>query len=213
LWPDRTAFIIGGGPSISDTPLELIREYRVIGVNYAFALGDWVDVCWFGDARFYRKHRKEMLEFPGLIATCCPALYRTGQNGQQLPPPGVRVVRKSPARTIGVDADPRYVCWNKSSGASAINLAVHFGVSRIILLGFDMHQSADGRNNYHDAHDNRPAASVYERRFLPCFPRIKADLDELGVECLNATPGSSLHVFPKVDLRSWIVDARREGSL
>jgi len=213
LWPDRTVFVIGGGPSIADTPLDLIHDYRSIGVNYAFALGDWVDVCWFGDARFHRKHRKELLAFPGLIATCCPALYRKGERGVQVPPAGVRVIRKSPSRVIGIDSDPRFVCWNKNSGASAINLAVHFGASRIILLGFDMRQSVDGRNNYHSAHDSNPPATVYERRFLPVFPRIRADLDALGVECLNATPGTQLHEFPKVDLREWIEGERAKGTL
>jgi hypothetical protein len=49
MWKGQTVFIIGGGPSLNGTPLHLIHEHRVIGVNCAYMLGDWVDVCWFGD--------------------------------------------------------------------------------------------------------------------------------------------------------------------
>lgn len=49
IWRGQTVFIIGGGPSINDTPLHLLHGRRVIGVNNAYLLGPWVDVCWFGD--------------------------------------------------------------------------------------------------------------------------------------------------------------------
>ena len=49
IWKDQTAFILGGGPSLKDADLDLIHDRRVIGVNNAYQLGSWVDVCWFGD--------------------------------------------------------------------------------------------------------------------------------------------------------------------
>ena len=49
IWKGGTAYIIGGGPSVNDADLSLIHDRRVIGVNNAYSLGGWVDVCWFGD--------------------------------------------------------------------------------------------------------------------------------------------------------------------
>jgi len=49
IWKDGIAFILGGGPSLNDVDFDLIKNRRIIGVNNAYQLGDWVDVCWFGD--------------------------------------------------------------------------------------------------------------------------------------------------------------------
>ena len=49
MWNDKTVFVLGGGPSLNGTNLDLIRDERVIGANNAYQLGSWVDVCWFGD--------------------------------------------------------------------------------------------------------------------------------------------------------------------
>jgi hypothetical protein len=49
IWKNDTAFILGGGPSLSKVDFSLIEHRRVIGVNNAYQLGDWVDICWFGD--------------------------------------------------------------------------------------------------------------------------------------------------------------------
>ena len=49
IWKGQTVFILGGGPSLNEANLDLIHDRRVIGVNNAYQLGSWVDVCWFGD--------------------------------------------------------------------------------------------------------------------------------------------------------------------
>jgi hypothetical protein len=49
IWQNSTAFIIGGGPSIKDLDVTKIQNRRVIGTNNAYQMGDWVDICWFGD--------------------------------------------------------------------------------------------------------------------------------------------------------------------
>jgi hypothetical protein len=49
IWEDGAVFIIGGGTSINDIDFGPIQHYRFIGVNNAYKMGDWVDICWFGD--------------------------------------------------------------------------------------------------------------------------------------------------------------------
>ena len=50
VWNKQPAvFIVGGGPSINGTNLDLIKKYKVIGINNAYKMGGWVDICWFGD--------------------------------------------------------------------------------------------------------------------------------------------------------------------
>ena len=99
---------------------------------------------------------------------------------------------------FGIQRSPDRLAWNLNSGACAINLAVHFGVRRIILLGFDMH-SVDGQPNWHKEHGPRNKNFEPWPRYLQVFPAIAADLKALGIECINATPGSAIREFPIID--------------
>jgi len=206
IWPDATAYIIGGGPSVNSTNLELIKGKHVIGVNNAYLLGDWVDVCWFGDCRWFDWHKKNLKRFAGLKVTCCERCIRE---------PGINVLKRSTKRW-GIEKNPNAVSWNLSSGGSAINLAVHFGAKRIVLIGFDMKrvrvEVAPGKfadkANWHDDHP-APDKNPYER-FLRPFKIIRKDLEELGIECINATPGSALTLFPVMALEETFKDGANE---
>lgn len=193
LWPNSTVFILGGGPSLPrslEEGGEALRRQRIIGVNDAFRLGHWVDVCWSGDCRWYDWNKDDLLAFPGLRFTCCP------QTGCM--PGMIKIQRGKPK---GIETRPDRVAWNRNSGASAINLAVHFGAKRIVLLGFDMAMK-EGKHNWHTHHQHSPPEDIYQRWYLDPFREIKLDLDKIDVECLNATPGSALKVFRTVELRS-----------
>lgn len=182
IWPGGCCYILGGGPSLARVPIERLRRQRVIAVNNAYRLGSWIDVMFYGDCRWLDWHKDALLDFPGLKVTCCES---------HLGKPGIKVLRRvnSPGLALARDR----LCWNLSSGACAINLAVHFGVSKIILLGYDMRQ-VEGRNNWHKDHQIVPKVDAYAR-FLRPFPEIARSLERMGIECVNATPGSALDCF------------------
>jgi hypothetical protein len=179
--------VIGGGPSISSTPLELIHHLPVVAANNAFKLGPWVDAMFFGDCRWLEWHRKEMQEYEGIKTTTCDR-HRDKHK--------IKILKRVNNEPLTKSKDS--VAWNKSSGAACINLAVHLGAKRIILIGFDMKQ-IDGRSNYHDEHKTNSNDKVY-RRFKAPFPRLARALKELGIEVINATPGSALNSFPIMTL-------------
>lgn len=191
LWPDRTVFILGGGPSLAGVDVERLRGQRVIAVNNAFKLGRWIDVMYFGDCRWLKWHKEELAKWPGLKVTTCD--QHLSNLGLDL---NIKVVHKKASQT-GLFRDPTTLAWNLSSGACAINLATHFGAKRIILLGYDM-RKVDDRCNWHVEHPNAEKHNPYEK-FMGRFPAIAQDLSLMGVECVNATPGSALRVFPIVD--------------
>ncbi len=200
LWPDGECIILGGGPSLEEVDLSLLEGKRVIAVNNAYELGAW-DAMLFGDCSWpgltgvdKRPHKDMLLQWAGLKVHCC-------QGGEKLP--GVKTMPRAnpPKGSSGsICRNPRKLAWNLSSGACAINLAVHFGVKRIVLLGFDM-QAVESKHNWHmdHPHSDRAKFDPYER-FRKPFPDIARDLTELGVKCLNATPGSALTLFPVVSL-------------
>ena len=183
LWKGQSCFIIGGGPSLKEMDLTPIHKYNVIGVNDSFKLGSWVDICWFSDCRWAVWNHEALTEFPGKVITCARC------NCQH---PALQV-RRTEQR--GLSTNPEEVRMNRSSGASAINLAVHLGVKKIILLGFDM-QVRDGKHNWHTNHKHIPSPDIYIDRMIAPFDTIAIDAKKLGIEIINCTPDSALKVFP-----------------
>ena len=213
LWPDSTVFIIGGGPSVNSTDLSLIHSHRVIGVNNAY--GDpihdesgklvgmlpraWVDICWFGDNGWWNQHHEFMRKFPNLIASCAT------NNNIRYRVHRVKCVDRGKAG--GIEKEPWHISWNNCSGTAAINLAYHLGATRVVLIGYDMRvidpvwQGKDlvsGQKNYHSDHSENLHNPF--PRYLLKYPTVAKDAKELGLEILNATPGSAIKQFPFVRL-------------
>ena len=191
-------FILGGGVSLLREDLNLIKNKFIIGVNSAFKLGKWVDVCYFGDCRFYTWNKEELDEFSktNLVITTCDVL---GLNEHKY----IKVLRKSQAtKENPIDWRPDYLAWHSNSGASALALACKLGVKKIILIGFDM-KVVDGKHNWHNYHKVTPSNTVYNR-FKIHFEWIKEEADKKGIEIFNTCLDSALDVFPKISLEKLV---------
>lgn len=188
-FPCETVVILAGGPSLTKAQVDAVRgRARVIAVKDAVQLAPWADVLYACDAKWWR-HYGDTVGFAGpkyaleaAAAKWATVLRNAGELGLELDPTGLRTGR--------------------CSGYQAINLAVHLGAARIILLGYDAKPSADGRRNWFG---ERPrsywlALPAYDQRILQCWPTIVQPLAALGVDVLNATPGSALDIFPRVSL-------------
>lgn len=187
-WPGETVVCLGSGPSLTPADVDLCRgRARVIAVNDTFTLAPWADVLYACDASWWLSHpaansfagQKWSLDhhswadyrarFPDV-----QHLANTGPSGLELDPSGLRNGR--------------------NSGYQAINLAVHFGASRIVLLGYDMQAPADRPAHFFGDHRApRPPFNI----FLPHFPTLVAPLQALGVELVNATRETALTCFSR----------------
>jgi len=195
IWEGGTAFILGGGPSLL-SDLSCIHKERVVGVNQAFRLGSWVDVCYFGDCHFYSENLEDLRQFGGLIVSSC---QRDGRGWGF-----VRRVRRSKDKPFGIESKRSdSIAWNNNSGASAVNIAYWLGAKRIVLVGFDMHPEK-GRHNWHDLYPKRQRGFNPYPRHMICWPIIAKDAKQLGIEILNATPGSAIQDFPYIELNEAI---------
>ena len=202
MWSKRTVHLLGGGPS-----LRLINWNEVdvkgkcfIGINNSYGdpvydeqgrlvryVGrDWVQVLWFGDTCWYDWHRLWLRTFNGLRCHCVDRLADK---------PGFLYLQRGRVME-GLETTDGRVAWNRNSGASAINLAYHLGAARVVLYGFDM-RDVDGCSHWHNDHQSKRSSP--HARFLRCFPAIKRDAIRLGMEIVNATPGSAIQEFPFVE--------------
>lgn len=184
-WPGSTVVCLGGGPSLTAEDVEYVRDKaHVIAINDAFRLAPWADVLYACDAKWWFWHwEKGAREFAGLKYALDPSAKRF---------PGVQVLRKG-AET-GLTRDPAALCLGRNSGYQAINLAVHLGATRVILLGYDMH---GGHWFGHHPDQSGPPFNVCLQRFAT----LPTPLTDAGVEVINCTPKTALTVFPCQPLR------------
>ena len=156
-------------------------------------LGNWVDFIYFGDSAWYLVHREGLKRHPKISVSSHPRFSKPDARKEV----GLKYLARDGAKRFGISTKPGHVSWNGNSGASAINLAVHLGARRVLLLGFDM--KAEGQNtHWHGGHD--PRVNPPFKRHLLCFPYVQEDARRLGVEILNVCPDSAIDVFPKVRL-------------
>jgi hypothetical protein len=210
IWDGEVAFIIGGGPSVMKTSLTLIRERCVIGVNEAFFLGDWVDVCWFGDLKWFRWNKRRLLQEIRPIAHCC---NNTGALKYKM-------LFSYKRRHEGFCGEKDYnrVGWNGCSGNSAINFAYHLGSRKIVLIGFDMKVVGKAKN-YHKKHDEnycrenpskkqemdeKTAMEKYAEYKRAFNRRVVPAQGKFGFEIINCTPGSALNEVPVISLEEYL---------
>jgi len=189
FWKDKTVFIIGGGSSLKGFDWSLLHAKHVIGCNDAYQLGDWVDICCFGDSKWYRSHRGKLEMFKGLTVT-----WRDEFEDE----PDVMVLKGRP-RELALEPDR--IGWNTNTGALAINLAVKLGCTTIILLGFDMKLGNNGSSNWYKNLLDKPNEELF-KKFHKGFECLKAEMKKKvpDVQVLNANPDSNLNSFPKITL-------------
>lgn len=189
MWDGETVFIIGGGPSLKGADLSPLRGRRVIGVNDAYQLGDWVEVCYFGDRDWYQHHAGPLSFFNGMVVTDHPDCVEA---------PGVLGLQRM---NHGIYDAPQ-LGWLINSGASACNLAYILGAGKIVLVGFDMKKGPEGESNWHPNAINPIQGAELYKKFTVSFKIIRDVIVNIkGIPVINANPDSALPYFPKVPLQ------------
>ena len=194
LWRGRTVALLGGGPSLTQAQVDLLRgRCGVIAINNAYELAPWADLLYFCDEKWWRWHHEK----PGYKAFA--GIKVTLENP--------KVIAAEPAVKSVQNLGRNGLCefrhglhTGKNGGYQAIDLAVHLGAKRILLLGYDMRPAEDGRLQWHKGHPIKGNPRQYEEHMLPMFPSLVQPLAKRGVEVLNCTPKSALKVFPMVAL-------------
>lgn len=103
----------------------------------------------------------------------------------------------------GLCLAPPIICRGANSGFQALNLAVHLGARRIVLLGYDM-QRTGGLSHWHGDHGrglNNPSEhnfARWRRQFEEAAPTLAA----AGIEVVNCSRATALTCFPRMDLHA-----------
>jgi hypothetical protein len=189
-----TVLVTGSGPSLNQADVDYARAHvdLTIVVNSSYKFAPDATALYAADAKWWGWHKgclsshsvgtEKYPAFTGKLKYC---LSRTPWY------PEVQLLRRGTQH--GLMLDPGKVALGHNGVYQSINVAVHFGATRIVLLGVDM----KGRH-FHGEHPDRtvPPFSVCLARFAG----LVQPLADAGVEVVNCTPGSALKCFPMASL-------------
>lgn len=194
-WPGATCVVAGSGPSLTQQQADSCRAagIRAVAVNDAHRLLPWADVLYACDAAWWKEH-DGALDFKGERWSS-----HSEPRNEKLDTAkrwGLHLVHGAHAR--GFSLDQRRINYGQNSGFQAVNLALLFGATRVLLIGFDMHIKSGyhffGRHG-HTLRNTDPA------QFIKNFNMAATDLlAHPGIEIVNCSPGSALTCFPQMDL-------------
>ena len=191
-WIGDRCFIICSGASVN-AQRKLIPQLkgRIIAVKQAVTLRPDADVLWFGG--------ESMIE---LMLPLVPHFKGTymAVRGKSCPGLDAKRVGRHKDHTTLSD-DPTMVC-GYDTGTSAINLAYHFGVSEVVMLGYDM---TGGRWFEKEIHHPMPVIpeSHFSGHMAPLTALAK-DCERKGLKVWNASPISHVKGFEKRPLESFL---------
>jgi len=205
-WKGKPCIVVGGGPSLQDFDWELLRGWRVIGVNRVYERFD-PTIIFSMDTRFLRwiiEHKYGAEAKEKFAKSKAYKVWLCTYNCKL--PSDVLIVRVWENYSRGFRAFPdtmrKGIGHGNNSGYGALNLAVCLGANPIYLLGFDMkyeHGDPEGGSrvtHWHEGHPqpHRPDTVL---KFIQYFSLVAVRAKELGIEIINLCPDSALPYFPK----------------
>jgi hypothetical protein len=204
-WKGRTVYVIAGGTSVTPADLELLKGRTTIVLNSVYRHCPWADVMLFSDARWWRRESvlcvKELKAFKGLRVT-------TRATNRSIP--GVRIINLAKGWWR---ARHRSLVHRVRNGQTvvvpALMLAYVRGAARIVLVGVDNSERADGRAHFHDEHPWPRTRSDYWERKANVLQRLAERLAG-KVEVINCSPITTLDCWPRMPLADVVAleDAR-----
>jgi hypothetical protein len=183
------AVCLGCGPSLTRLDVEYCRgKATVIAVNNAWEYAPWADALIASDHAWWKFHHG-VPEFRGRKFCLEPAAAAF---------PGVQVLRNT--GDAGIETDPAGLRTGRNTGAAAINLAVHLGATRIVLLGYDMEAKDEARSHFFGAHPRGLRGGSPYALFRAMLGTMAEPLANAGVVVFNSSAHTALTCFPRVPL-------------
>jgi len=174
----KTTICVASGPSLTESDCKLVAAtgLPVITVNNTWRLFQG-SVVFASDLSWWVEYGDEVPNSAERWTTCPLAVQR--YQLQQF---------KS-----------RFLTQSYNSGQIAIELAIHRGARRILLLGYDC--SLRAGTHWHGKHKNiRNPTSESIQRWRDEFIRLRQWA--AGIEIINCSRETDLHVFPRSTLEA-----------
>ena len=207
IFKGESAVICATGPSVTQSVIDLCNEakrlgkVRLFGMNSSYQYFD-VDLthsCNYQYYDYYYNKDKKLRDGKFFKFTTRPELKDRYF--------GVEYIREE--WLPGLSTDPTYIHAHHGSSPQVLNLALHFGIKKMFLVGFDMAYRA-GKPRHHFG--EYPLEMQHWTRNLGPNGELVGLIKEYetinpsdyGIEIYNCTPDSALTHFPFMDLEEAI---------
>lgn len=182
----QTVVIVASGPSARREDVDWCRAsgWPVWAVNTSYTLG--CDSLYACDHAWWKRYHAHVG-----VTDCWTWSEQAAEEF------GLHWVRGIDAE--GFSTARTHVHTGSNSAFQVLNLVVLMGAARVVLLGYDM-RHVDGKTHHHGDHPKGLANPDAE--FLALCAAKFGQIQPLGCEVLNCTPGSAIRRFPFADLRS-----------
>lgn len=190
----KTGVICGTGPSLTRVVMDVCASAKLSGKAMIFGCNRTIfdlplDVHHACNWQFWDHYGSELADFPVEMWTTRPEV--PGKF------PFVRYIRE--VWSPGLSRDPKTVHAHHGTGPQLINIAYHYGIERMLLVGWDMRHR--GERHYFGEY---PESMRHFTRNLGPEGELVGLIKEMetiipsdyGIEIINCTPGSALTCFP-----------------
>lgn len=206
-WPDltgQTVAILAAGPSMTKEQCDVVRDrgWYAIAINEIWRMAPWAPARYGCDWQWWKHCRPRPDEFDGL----CILGNLPVKDSKYLPDDmkwQAKTLRYMPTRA----GYTRMLWAGRETGAGsnsafqAANFAVRCGSTRLILLGVDCHSP----NRHCHANHTYPQAPIQKKSLMKTWIRAwefaAKDFAERDIKCINCSPGSSVTVFKRMDVK------------
>jgi hypothetical protein len=196
-WKGRRAFILGGGPSLNEVDLSLLRDELTLGLNVAYLHDPTA-------ALIYDKRLIDALESDMRWAAYKGEKFWLNYEAPAIP----RDILVSGARQLrpltSAPPAPRWpttleqgIFRGNNCGTAAICLADILQADPIYLLGFDFRVGAGKPVNWHELYPDKWRAT--EKTLMEFRTNLGSIKGLVRSRVINLTPDSRLDAFPKED--------------
>jgi len=196
---DRVGVVIGTGPSLTPEQIAKVSHLRKFGANRAFEFG--VDVLHGCNYQFWDHYWPQVKDLPCHKWTTRPELEGKYE--------GLNYIREE--WIDGLSTDKSYIAAHHGTGPQVLNLALHYGCKKIILIGWDMrfNGKVTDRNYTGDRHyfgedeltKNHWPRTGPQGELAGLIKEMETiHPEDYDIEIVNCTPNSAMTCFPMADL-------------
>lgn len=197
-WRGRAVAIVASGPTGKKCGVEITKDrLPVLAIKRSIELTPWAEVVYGCDYPWWRSV-DGLPDFKGLkLAYDKRACDLAGTTKIDIEIKTDRLLFDEPGK----------VGSGGNSGFQALNIAVQAGASRVLLIAFDMHDRGGahwfGRNSA--VGQSNPISDNF-RRWIAAYNVAAKQLEERGVDVVNASPNSDLKCFRKQDIETTLAE-------
>ena len=185
----KTALIVATGPSLDDKTIQLCIDsgLSLFGVNKTFEILplDYFLACNPSFWNYYwnrglKDHKAEKWTWDALTAERYGINYIAGKWAP------------------GLSTDPNYIHYHHGSGPQVVNIALHKGIKRMLLVGWDMKYTEEKHyfGDYPPELQHNPKTGP-GGEFIGLIKEMETiKPEDYGIEIINCTPGSAMKCFP-----------------